>query len=138
MSDQAHVSLPSNENGGGMELLDVDPERYVVRVRGEPIVLEGIGLRVLLVLWKNQNYIVTRERMLEACWDHASEVTPKAVDVQVCRLRKCLGEAGALLESVRLFGYKLNMRRAAEVTVSVGNGQRRPNATRPSPSKRKR
>ncbi len=92
-------------------LLDVDPERLWVRVEGQHVSLSGLQLRLLVYLWKHRTWVKSRGQILEEVWGCGVDVNDKAVDVHVCRLRRRLGAAGLLLESVRSFGYRLNATR---------------------------
>ncbi len=89
-------------------LLEVDPERLWVRVEGQHVRLTGLQLSLMLYLWKHRNWVKSRGQILEAVWGCGVDVNDKAVDVHVCRLRRRLGAAGTLLESVRSFGYRLH------------------------------
>ena len=49
-----------------------------------------------------------RSHLLETVWEAAPDIQTRTVDMHVQRLRTKLGAAGALIETVRGFGYRLN------------------------------
>ena len=49
----------------------------------------------------------TRHDLLTQVWGYQPEVNSRTVDTHVKRLRQKLGEAGALIETVRGLGYRL-------------------------------
>jgi DNA-binding response OmpR family regulator len=90
------------------ELLEVDFQRLQVVVGRRPLALEGLQLKLLLHFARHPDWVLTRSQLLTAVWGaDAEHRDPKSVDVLVCRLRKQLGPAGASIESVRSFGYRL-------------------------------
>lgn len=88
--------------------LDVDIERLSVRVHGRTVNVTGKRLQLLLCLARRPDWVRTREQLLKELWGREGATRPlKSVDVVVCRLRRDLGVAGELIESVRSFGYRL-------------------------------
>ena len=87
--------------------LELDVDRLRVWVNGRPVALEGLQLKLLLCLARRPDWVFSRDRLLAEIWDADADRNPQAVDVVVCRLRRRLGAAGRLIESVRGFGYRL-------------------------------
>jgi two-component system phosphate regulon response regulator PhoB len=87
--------------------LELDVDRLRVWVGGQPVALEGLQLKLLLFLARRPDCVFSRERLLAEVWDADADRCPTTVDVVVCRLRRRLGAAGRLIESVRGFGYRL-------------------------------
>jgi two-component system phosphate regulon response regulator PhoB len=85
--------------------LAVDRERLRVSVDGAAVRLTGFQLKLLLHLLSHPEQVFSREQLLGAVWG-AHDVHPQNVDVAICRLRKALGPCGALIESIRHFGYR--------------------------------
>jgi two-component system phosphate regulon response regulator PhoB len=54
--------------------------------------------------------VFSRERLLEAVWQHDPDIDARTVDVHVRRLRKALNEGGRpdLIRTVRSAGYSLD------------------------------
>jgi two-component system phosphate regulon response regulator PhoB len=50
--------------------------------------------------------------LLETVWEAAPDIQTRTVDMHVQRLRAKLGSAGALIETVRGFGYRLKAEQA--------------------------
>ncbi len=87
--------------------VEIDLHRLRVTVEGRAIRLGGLQLKLLLHLLAHPERVFSREQLLDAVWPAGHESHPQNVDVVVCRLRKAMGEAGRLIESVRYFGYRL-------------------------------
>lgn len=87
--------------------MEIDLHRLRVTVDGRAIRLVGLQLKLLLHLLAHPERVFSREQLLDAVWPSGHESHPQNVDVAVCRLRKALGDAGRLIESVRYFGYRL-------------------------------
>jgi two-component system, OmpR family, phosphate regulon response regulator PhoB len=52
--------------------------------------------------------VQARAHLLETVWEAAPDIQTRTVDMHVQLLRTKLGVAGALIETVRGFGYRLN------------------------------
>jgi DNA-binding response OmpR family regulator len=88
--------------------LEIDVDRLRVKAGNRLVPVAGLQLKLLLHLARHPDWVFTREQLLAELWGtEASHRDPKAVDVVVCRLRRKLGAASAVIESVRLFGYRL-------------------------------
>ena len=88
--------------------LELDWDRHTVRVHGRPVAIAGLQLRLLELLAGRPGVVFGRDQILTSVWGrHADQRDSKTVDVLVCRLRRRLGDAGALVETRRAFGYYL-------------------------------
>ncbi|HEU5314118.1 MAG TPA: winged helix-turn-helix domain-containing protein [Candidatus Udaeobacter sp.] len=58
-------------------------------------------------LIERRGRIQERDRLLNDVWGYESIISTRTVDTHVRRLRKKLGNAGDVIESVRGFGYRL-------------------------------
>jgi DNA-binding response OmpR family regulator len=85
-------------------LLDLDEERWEVRVRGRLVHLTRLEFELLAALHRADGRVVTRARMADLLdvYDRS-----RALDVHVCRLRAKLGPAATALVTVRGVGWKL-------------------------------
>ena len=87
--------------------LDVRPGRYEVLVQGEPVNLTLTEFRVLLLLLDWPGWVFSRQEIVKSVHGEDYQVTDRAVDVQIVGLRKKLGKAGELIETVRGLGYRI-------------------------------
>ena len=95
-------------------ILEVDPGQHIVRVRGQETILTQKEFEVLCLLLRNPGQVLSREQLIENVWGYAFTGESRTVDVHVRTLRQKLGEAGAYIETVRGYGYKITDRRAGE------------------------
>ena len=89
-------------------ILEVDPGQHIVRVRGQETVLTQKEFEVLCLLLRNPGQVLSREQLIENVWGYAFTGESRTVDVHVRTLRQKLGEAGAYIETVRGYGYKIS------------------------------
>ena len=85
-----------------------DQTRHTVTVNGREVVLTQKEFEVLCLLLKNRGQVLSRERLIEDVWGYAFTGESRTVDVHVRTLRQKLGEAGAYIETVRGYGYKIS------------------------------
>ncbi|MFH0925220.1 MAG: winged helix-turn-helix domain-containing protein [bacterium] len=62
--------------------------------------------RLVVALMENQGRVQTRDALLTNIWDKHADIFTRAVDTHVRRLRKKLGEAGELIETIIGLGYR--------------------------------
>ena len=89
-------------------VLAVDQARHTVTVNGQEVALTQKEFEVLCLLLKNKGQVLSRERLIEDVWGYAFTGESRTVDVHVRTLRQKLGEAGAYIETVRGYGYKIS------------------------------
>ena len=89
-------------------VLAVGQARHTVTVNGREVVLTQKEFEVLCLLLKNRGQVLSRERLIEDVWGYAFTGESRTVDVHVRTLRQKLGEAGAYIETVRGYGYKIS------------------------------
>ncbi|MFU8819649.1 MAG: response regulator transcription factor [Desulfurivibrio sp.] len=95
--------------GGVVRLAEIviDPRRYEVLVRGEPVALTLSEFGILELLARRPGWVFSRQQIIDAVRGYDYAITPRAVDVQVFGLRKKLGPLGGCIETVRGIGYRL-------------------------------
>ncbi len=97
--------------GGGAVLkvgpIAIDRAAHLVTVDGAGVELTRIEYRLLLLLAERQGRVQSRAQLLESVWEAHADIQTRTVDMHVQRLRSKLGGAGALIETVRGFGYRL-------------------------------
>lgn len=85
----------------------IDRASHIVTVHGAEIDLTATEFRLLLTLAERRGRVQSRAVLLDAVWEAASDIQTRTVDMHVQRLRAKLGEAGAMIETVRAIGYRL-------------------------------
>jgi two-component system alkaline phosphatase synthesis response regulator PhoP len=90
--------------------LEVDLERHIVLVAGQPISLTAKEFELLKTLLEAKERTLTRAFLLERVWEYGEEleIETRTVDVHIRSLRKKLGSEGARIITVRNFGYRLD------------------------------
>ncbi|MEW5990478.1 MAG: response regulator transcription factor [Chloroflexota bacterium] len=90
--------------------LEVDLARHRVRVAGREVVLSVLELRLLVALLAADGRILSRDQLLDAIHGVGeADVTDRAIDVYVKRLREKLGDdpaAPRFVATVRGAGYR--------------------------------
>jgi two-component system, OmpR family, alkaline phosphatase synthesis response regulator PhoP len=86
--------------------LTIDPARHQVLVGEEPANVTALEMRILLALARRPGLVLTRYQIVDATQGEGVGVTDRSVDVHMVSLRRKLGPAGALIETVRGVGYR--------------------------------
>jgi len=89
--------------------IEIDFERFEVRVRGEIVHLTPLELKLMRVFAENEGRVLTREDLLEKVWDQPAYGNTRSVDNFVMRLRKFFEPNPAHPEhfhAIRGVGYK--------------------------------
>jgi len=81
--------------------------RHEVLVAGQPVHLTTTEFTILEQLASRPGWVFSRQQIIDTIRGYDYMITPRAVDVQIFGLRKKLGSAGALIETVRGIGYRL-------------------------------
>ncbi len=84
----------------------LDHDRHEVTVNGEPIDLTATEFKLLTLMVGQPGRVFTRQGIIERIHEGYAAVTDRSVDVQVVALRRKLGDAGRLIETVRGVGYR--------------------------------
>jgi two-component system, OmpR family, phosphate regulon response regulator PhoB len=90
---------------GGLKL---DPNSHRVWFNQIEIHLAPTEYRLLLIMLAAPQRVFPREVLLDKVWSSQTEVEIRTVDVHIKRLRANLGEAAALIQTVRGAGYRLS------------------------------
>lgn len=86
--------------------LVIHPGRREVLVDGQPATLTFTEFGILAYLARRPGWVFTRSQIVDAVRGDDYPVTDRSVDVQVVGLRRKLGDAGRLIETVRGVGYR--------------------------------
>lgn len=87
--------------------ITIDPERHEVLIHGRRVNLTSLEFKLLRTLMQRRGRVQSRDRLLNEVWGYESVIDTRTVDTHVRRLRKKLGKAAGIIESVRGFGYRL-------------------------------
>jgi two-component system phosphate regulon response regulator PhoB len=88
--------------------LELDVDGYHVFVGGAEVHVSTLEMRLLVYLVEHRGRVRSREDLLEDVWGYKPGVSTRTIDTHVKRLRDKLGDAGALVETVRGTGYRLS------------------------------
>lgn len=90
--------------------IEMDPDRWTVRIDGEVVHLTIKEFRLLQELIEAAGRVLTREILLERIWGYAQqlELNTRTVDVHIGRLRNKLGDAAPVIRTVRNIGYRVD------------------------------
>jgi two-component system phosphate regulon response regulator PhoB len=86
--------------------LQIHPGRHEVRVSGEAIELTSSEFRILHLLARRPGWVFTRQQIIDEAQGEDAAVTSRSVDVHVVSIRRKLGDAKELIETVRGVGYR--------------------------------
>ena len=86
--------------------LVVDPAAYIATINGEPVDLRRREFELLVLLCRQADRVVTRDRLLAEVWDLHWQTSTKTLDMHVMALRRKLGDA-VDIATVRGVGYRL-------------------------------
>lgn len=89
--------------------LNLDTATYRVTFRGQELKVGPTEFKLLHYLMKHVERVHTRGTLLDRVWGDHVFIEERTVDVHIKRLREALGEAGALIETVRGAGYRLSL-----------------------------
>ena len=89
--------------------LTIEPARLVAQGAEGEVELTRREVALLALLAEERGRIVSRRTLLREVWrlEHAEHVETRTVDMHVAKLRKKLGAARDLIETVRGEGYRL-------------------------------
>lgn len=87
--------------------LELDVDRYELRLNKKPVALTGKEFDLLKILWSARGKVLSREDVLERVWgiDRAADIDTRTVDQHVARLRAKLGAEKRRLRTVKSVGY---------------------------------
>ncbi len=98
------------EHGGesvSVGSLHLDPATHRVSYAGQPLKLGPTEFKLLHHLMRHAERVHSRAQLLDKVWGDHVYIEERTVDVHVKRLREALGEAAAMVETVRGAGYRV-------------------------------
>lgn len=87
--------------------ITINPARHEVVLKGQIIELTATEFRILHFMARRPGWVFSRDQIISAIRGGDYPVTERSVDVQIAGLRKKLGKAGNLIETVRGVGYRI-------------------------------
>lgn len=88
--------------------IELDTGKHLVLKEGKPLVLTTKEYQVLEYLMRNVDAIISREQLLEHCWDFAYTAFSNITDAYIKQLRKKLNDTNeTYIQTIRGAGYKL-------------------------------
>ena len=87
--------------------LVIDSKKQKVTLRGEAVSLTATEFKLLELLGGSPGEVFTRERILDAVFGYSTDAYERTVDTHIKTLRKKLGPARDVVETVRGTGYRL-------------------------------
>ena len=89
--------------------LSLDVAKMIIQKNAKPLSLTLKEYAVLEYLMRNKDRVVTREQILDHCWDHSFDSFSNIVDVYIKQLRKKLSDTDdTYVKTVRGIGYILH------------------------------
>ncbi len=97
------------QEGAPSELgpIRIHPGRFEVHVDEQLVEMTRTEFRILSFLSSRPGWVFTRGQIVKAVHGDDYPVTGRSVDVQVAAVRRKLGTAGEMLQTVRGVGYKM-------------------------------
>jgi len=98
---------PRADDDGVMavDTVRLDPRARRVTVDGTPVELTAKEFDLLACLMEHRGRVLSRVELKELVWDFSFDAQTKVVDLYVHYLRRKLGSAGDIIETVRGVGY---------------------------------
>jgi two-component system phosphate regulon response regulator PhoB len=101
--------LDRKENSPRLALgpLEIDEAAHEARLEGKAVQLTPYEFKLLVTLAQNQGRVLTRDHLIREVQGGGVSVVERAIDTHVFGLRKKLGAAADLIETVRGVGYRI-------------------------------
>jgi len=96
---------PDGERVRQIGPITLDPQRRWVGVDGAAVDLTATEFDLLAHLMGRPGRVFTREELLASVWGYAAHAGTRTVDVHVAQVRAKLGDAAAVIRTVRGVGY---------------------------------
>ena len=87
--------------------LQLDGATHRVSFQEKPLKLGPTEFKLLNYLMHHAERVHSRSQLLDRVWGDHVFIEERTVDVHVKRLREALGEAGIMVETVRVVGYRI-------------------------------
>ncbi|MBY8828906.1 protein kinase domain-containing protein [Hephaestia mangrovi] len=120
------MSRKSGNSGHGRLIwnvgtVSVDESDWRLRVAGREVDIEQKPMELLLALLHRAGEVVTKDELLDLVWPGVT-VVPASLPTAIAKLRRALGEAAAIVETVPRLGYRI----AGDADVQLTEASDRP------------
>ena len=87
----------------------IDTKKAKVYQNNQEIIFTSLEYKILLMLFTNQNKLITRDQLLDKIWDIAGNfVNDNTLTVYIKRIREKIGDKqGNIIQTVRGIGYRI-------------------------------
>jgi two-component system phosphate regulon response regulator PhoB len=109
------------QSGGAVTVgeLTLDATTHRVGFRDQPLKLGPTEFKLLQFLMNHAERVHSRGQLLDKVWGDHVFIEERTVDVHVKRLREALGEAAAMVETVRGAGYRFTAQPVAVLSTAT-------------------
>ncbi len=103
---QSAIQQTSNNNLLDFEILKIESSKCRVWVEKEEISLTSTEFKILLLLAQKPGHVYTRDQFINSIQGDNIFVTGRTVDTHIAGLRKKMGTAANMIETIRGIGYR--------------------------------
>lgn len=89
--------------------LEIDLQKYEVRLDGNLLALTSSEFKILKLLSERKGWVFSREQILDTLGANEKGVLDRTVDVHIKNLREKLGKSGKMIKNIRGIGYKIDI-----------------------------
>ncbi|MDZ4786954.1 MAG: response regulator transcription factor [bacterium] len=86
--------------------ISINLKKYEVRIQNDLVKLTSTEFKILHLLVNRPGWVFSRDQIVDSVHGDNYAVTDRSVDVQITGLRKKLGVASDLIETIRGVGYR--------------------------------
>lgn len=101
------IKLEDTQNLLCNDELFLDVEKRKVMANNEEVNLTFKEFELLHYLLRNQNIVLSRDKLMNEVWGTDFEGESRTVDVHIRTLRLKLGASGKIIQTIRNVGYKI-------------------------------
>ncbi len=94
--------------------IEIQADTHRVLIESNEVLLTPTEFRLLTCLVEGRGTVLSRQDLMRKAIGPGVRVTPRTIDVHITALRRKLGDAGGLLETVRGIGYRIEQPAATE------------------------
>lgn len=98
--------LSENNDALDYGLLKIEINKCRVTVANEEVNLTSTEFKILLLLAQRPGHVYTREQFINSIQGENIFVTGRTIDTHIAGLRKKIGDAASMIETIRGIGYR--------------------------------
>lgn len=109
LGNKINIEEEKKENEEKYKLgdIEVNNTRHAIYFEDKEVEFSKKEYDLLLLLIKNKNLVVTRERILDEVWNSNYYTGDRTVDVYISKIREKIPELSTYIKTVKGVGYKL-------------------------------